>query len=665
MTFVPPAGATDAFPGQVIASATWNAIFTDIYAILNTVLGGNVAGPASAVDGNVATYNGTSGKIIKDALVSITNVPVVSPIGPSQTGNTLARLNNNWVQAADTYSIASADTHVLPITALLSGSPAATFTIRLQWGVNDISKTSTIGGTLAAVTADLLAKLQADATIAAAGIDIQYNAPVNSALLLIAPPYSITLTVSSTGGGTITVGGSPSSNVFDVNPIIAMGRSVAGRAAQTGDNIGSLFWYGQDSTGSLGTNGLGTVPYGCIIGSILTATAGSVAGQLYFGTALANTVNVRFAIASGLYMFSNNIATIGGDPGAGGIGADLIRVRNNDTAIPAILSRNSATSPTAVSGTILQLVSAAGSGAAFELDGVGGSAQILMRRNNGTTAVPTKVTSGNNLGSIVSGGYGGTFGVDGQYFNSQGGLYVTTPADWSATSTPTQWYFTTTPVGSTIELTRLYLKSDGFVGIGTTNPQAYIHINKNTVQNTTPYAGTMLYLSGQDGGTGGLTPFIADAFAAVPFWFGRRANTTAAAPSAVVSGNLLFIMGGGGYYTSGGTAYSDMMGSFRVAAAQNYTSSAQGTDSYIESTAVGSTTAVKNFQVTANANIVIGSAALLTTATDGFLYLTTCPGAPTGNSTDYTGRLPMVYDTTNDKLWINTSGTTWKGVVLS
>lgn len=36
MTFTPPNGAINAFPGEVIASATWNAIFTDIYADLNS-----------------------------------------------------------------------------------------------------------------------------------------------------------------------------------------------------------------------------------------------------------------------------------------------------------------------------------------------------------------------------------------------------------------------------------------------------------------------------------------------------------------------------------------------------------------------------------------------------------------------------------------------------
>lgn len=53
-----------------------------------------------------------------------------------------------------------------------------------------------------------------------------------------------------------------------------------------------------------------------------------------------------------------------------------------------------------------------------------------------------------------------------------------------------------------------------------------------------------------------------------------------------------------------------------------------------------------------NANLVLGSAALATSATNGFLYLPTCAGAPTGTPTSYTGRAPIVYDTTNNKIYV-------------
>lgn len=57
-------------------------------------------------------------------------------------------------------------------------------------------------------------------------------------------------------------------------------------------------------------------------------------------------------------------------------------------------------------------------------------------------------------------------------------------------------------------------------------------------------------------------------------------------------------------------------------------------------------------------SVVIGAAAISTSATDGFLYIPTCVGAPTGTPTTQTGRIPMVYDTTNHQFWFYDSG--WK-----
>lgn len=58
-------------------------------------------------------------------------------------------------------------------------------------------------------------------------------------------------------------------------------------------------------------------------------------------------------------------------------------------------------------------------------------------------------------------------------------------------------------------------------------------------------------------------------------------------------------------------------------------------------------------------NVVPGDAALATTATGGFLYIPTCAGAPTGvPAATFTGRVPIVYDSTNNFLYIYSGG--WK-----
>jgi hypothetical protein len=60
-------------------------------------------------------------------------------------------------------------------------------------------------------------------------------------------------------------------------------------------------------------------------------------------------------------------------------------------------------------------------------------------------------------------------------------------------------------------------------------------------------------------------------------------------------------------------------------------------------------------------SLVCGSAALATTATDGFLYLPTCAGAPTGIPTAWAGTVPCVFDTTDGKIYYYTGGA-WVGL---
>jgi len=59
----------------------------------------------------------------------------------------------------------------------------------------------------------------------------------------------------------------------------------------------------------------------------------------------------------------------------------------------------------------------------------------------------------------------------------------------------------------------------------------------------------------------------------------------------------------------------------------------------------------------ANHNQILGvEAALVTTATNGFTYIPTCAGTPTGTPTAITGKVPIVADTTNNKLYVYLGG---------
>jgi hypothetical protein len=98
-------------------------------------------------------------------------------------------------------------------------------------------------------------------------------------------------------------------------------------------------------------------------------------------------------------------------------------------------------------------------------------------------------------------------------------------------------------------------------------------------------------------------------------------------------------------------------------AAENFTGSTAATDLlfYTKLTGTGPGSApTERARITSTGNFVAGNqAALATTATDGFLYVPTCAGTPTGVPTAITGMAPIVVNTTNNKLYFY-SGGAWR-----
>lgn len=65
-----------------------------------------------------------------------------------------------------------------------------------------------------------------------------------------------------------------------------------------------------------------------------------------------------------------------------------------------------------------------------------------------------------------------------------------------------------------------------------------------------------------------------------------------------------------------------------------------------------------------NGSIALGTAALATTATDGYPYVPSMAGAPSGTPTTLTGLVPMIVDTTNNKVGFYYGGS-WKYATLA
>jgi len=74
----------------------------------------------------------------------------------------------------------------------------------------------------------------------------------------------------------------------------------------------------------------------------------------------------------------------------------------------------------------------------------------------------------------------------------------------------------------------------------------------------------------------------------------------------------------------------------------------------------GGTAMSQKMRLTGLGSVIAGAeAAIATNATDGFLYIPTCAGNATGTPVAVTGKVAMVFDTTNNKLLIYDGG--WLG----
>lgn len=98
----------------------------------------------------------------------------------------------------------------------------------------------------------------------------------------------------------------------------------------------------------------------------------------------------------------------------------------------------------------------------------------------------------------------------------------------------------------------------------------------------------------------------------------------------------------------GGTAAA--IGNFTTVNATNLTMS-------------GVLTVTGKFTVDAAKNVTAGAGALGLADTDGFFYIPTVAGTPTGTPATKTGFVPMVYDTTNDELYVFNGG--WRSAVFT
>lgn len=137
----------------------------------------------------------------------------------------------------------------------------------------------------------------------------------------------------------------------------------------------------------------------------------------------------------------------------------------------------------------------------------------------------------------------------------------------------------------------------------------------------------------------------------------RKTRGTVASPSAVTTGDLLGQISFAAFGGSNNRTIASIRGYV-----DTYVSDTNISGTLIFDTSpAGSAASAEKMRITSAGNIYGVSGT--TSMTDGFFYIPSAAGAPSGTPTAVSGHVPMYYDTTNNKFYVYNSA--WKGVTLT
>jgi hypothetical protein len=178
----------------------------------------------------------------------------------------------------------------------------------------------------------------------------------------------------------------------------------------------------------------------------------------------------------------------------------------------------------------------------------------------------------------------------------------------------------------------------------------------HTAAITTPFVtpGVQMAAASAAGSSFGGFRYGDNAFA--PFWILAKSRNGTVGSHTIVQANDT--LGTLAFLGSDGTAF---LSGVQIAAEVDGTPGTNDMPGRIRflTTADGAASPTERMRIDCKGNVVVNTAAIATTATDGFFYVPTCAGTPTGTPSTYTGRAPVVVDTTNNKLYFY-SGGAWR-----
>jgi len=444
------------------------------------------------------------------------------------------------------------------------------------------------------------------------------------------------------GGGVTIQGGTGGSGTIGGNGglITIVGGNAQNVAGSAGGSVQIIARQGS-STGSGGAGGALTLNAGAAGGDDTVARAGGLV-SIAAGGSKGNTAGGSMSLTPG--SAGQNLAT--GTASGPASGAFTISISTGGTAPNAdVASTGGAGGTFTIQGGTGGAASVAGTGT--NTGGVGYTTNWTL----GTGGAANGATSGTNTGGS-GGGFNLTGGTGGAASNGSGNMVGGT--------------------GGALTFT------GGTGGVGTTSGGngGAVTLQGGVAAAMVGAAGGAVSITGRTGsstGSGGAGGAVAISSGAaggndtVSRAGGAITITSGASKGDSVGSAITLTSGAGGLGTGATGAIGGAVTLQAGAGGANATTSGAGGDVNIRAGVGGSsgsagsggaiilqtatTTSLANrLTIDAKGNVVLGTGALSTSATDGFIYVPASAGTPTGVPTSYSGRAATEYDTTNNKL---------------
>lgn len=538
-------------------------------------------------------------------------------------------------------AIVSGTANVTNFTALHAGSPTATSTGRITGYAAGVYIDAQTGGAVTGTAYGLYQAGASDTSYFAGSVGLGTTSPqtrlhldsTGAALDTDLRNTTDFILAASNGGTGVRLVSSTAdpTNIGNVPAwvnIVSRGTAATATAVQADDYLGRLLWQGIATGG--GRAGAAEIR----AAADAAPGASNVPGRLEFWTAGTGATAERMRID---------------DAGFVGIGktpTTIVDILHTLAGSAAVNLSNSSTDPAANARYILNNSATSGG---------------LIIRSTGNVAEPSDMvlySSANNIRFYTGGNSRASITSTGNFFVDTNVLFVDAASNEVGinTSTPTvaldvvgsaavSGALTLTTVNLGYTTSGLQLRSS-VVGASASTDYFFHRGADSTIMDRivvhTPNTSGAAFAHMT---SGGVTRFLSD---------GNTGNFVIGTGDAgtAPSGNTLRAPAGAGTNITGGTL---------TITAGNGTGTGGSGSIVLRTAAVGTTgstanTMVDRLTLDRAGNVAVGNAALATTATDGFLYIPTCAGVPTGVPTTFTGRVAMVFDTTNNRIYIYDAG---------